>query len=259
MAALLIFDGSREEVDGLAAQLSRLHEVPVCLLDFLVDRPSVREINGPCYTEKNIHPADFLESFGIIAPGYEPRTFAPSPILTSRRYLLTSNDYAAAAGQLRGAAGELWFVMGGLELPGGFTLVARQVPALGMKIDFELEDARGRRAKLEVKAWSQKAWERELGDARPVEPESAVGRMLGQLRAAVATGKVVYLAVLDGIGKRMADLRRLLDSHNLDAVAVLTFPERRLEDMFYSLRAGLALPAGVTPALADLVVEAHDA
>ncbi len=263
MSALLVFSGSREEGDGLAAQLSRLHKAPVYLLDFLVDHPSVREINESCYTEKNVHPADFLESYGVIAPGHEPRAFVPSPVTTttstSRRYVLTSNDHAATAGQLRGTAGELTLVMGGVELPRGFKLFARQVHARGKKIDFGLQDDHGRRAKLEVKAWSRKAWERELRSGRPVEPESAIGRMLGQLRAATSTGARVYLAVLDVIGKHLADLRRLLGSHGLDGVTVLTFPERRFEDIFHSLRAGLALPAGITPALADLLVEAHDA
>lgn len=150
------------------------------------------------------------------------------------------------------------FIMEDPELPGGLEIVARHVDARGKKIDFSLQGARGRKAKLEVKAWSRKAWERELVNIRNVDSASAVGHMIAQLRAARATGVPVYLAVLDVIGNRLADLRRLLDCHGLDDVTVLTFPESKFEKTFETLRAGLRIPAGVTPALADQITEVDD-
>lgn len=257
MSVLLAFGGSLGEGDALAIDISRAYDVPVYLLDFSEEYPSVRELTGSRCRARSGHPVHFLESYGVIAPGHEPRPLDPLPDLPVKRSVPTSNDYAATAGALRGTAGELMLSMDGVQLPDGFTLVARQINALGKKIDFGLKDARGRKARLEVKAWSQKVWKRELGNGRPVDPESALGRMLGQLRAAQATGKPVYLAVLDVIGKHMGDLRRLLDSHKLDGVTVLTFPEHKLESIFHQLREALALPAGVTPELADLLVEEH--
>lgn len=258
MSVLLAFGGSLGEGDALAIDIARLHGVPVYLLDFSEEYPSVRELTGTQCRATGCHPAHFLESHGVIAPGHEPRPLDPLPHLPVGRSAPTSNDYAATAGALRGKAGELLLSMDGSGLPSGFVLVARQVNARGKKIDFALQDARGRKARLEVKAWSQKVWERELGrSGRQVDPESALGRMLGQLRAAQATGKPVYLAVLDSIGKHLADLRRLLGSHKLDGVIVLTLPEHKLESIFHKLREELAIPAGVTPELADLLVEPY--
>jgi hypothetical protein len=256
MSVLLAFGGSLGEGDALAIDIARLHGVPVYLLDFSEEYPSVRELTRSQCRAKGCHPAHFLASYGVIAPGHEPRPAEPLPN-SAGRSAPTSHDYAATAGALRGTAGELMLSMAGVELPGGYVLVARQVNALGKKIDFGLQDARGRKARLEVKAWSQKVWARELGNGRQVDPESALGRMLGQLRAAQATGKPVYLAVLDVIGKHLVDLRRLLCSHKLDGVTVLTFPEDKLESIFHKLREELAIPAGVTPELADLLVEAQ--
>jgi hypothetical protein len=167
----------------------------------------------------------------------------------------TANDYIAAAGTLRSMTAELTFLMAGIELPGGLEIAARHVDVQGKKIDFALEDAQGRKAKLEAKAWSRKSWERALADIRNVAPASAVGHMLAQLRAASATGVPVYLAVLDVIGERLTDLRRLLDCHELDDVIVITFPQDKFEATFEQLRAGLRIPAVVTPALADRIAE----
>jgi hypothetical protein len=181
---------------------------------------------------------------------------------SSVKKLLTPDDYARAAGKLRGIAGELTVDVGGIELPGGLKIVARQVDAKGKrKIDFGLQNARGEKAKLEVKAWSRKTWERELRnleDPTKMPPKSMAGRMVEQLRAAMTPGERVYLAVPDSIGDvLLVALRRSLENHRL-VVDVLTFSERKLKSNFTRLRAGLALTAGVTLVMADQVAEDHD-
>jgi hypothetical protein len=182
---------------------------------------------------------------------------------SSAKKLLTPDDYARAAGKLRGIAGELTVYVEGIELPGGLKIVARQVDAKGnKKIDFGLENARGEKAKLEVKAWSRKTWERELPklrDPKNVPPGSMAGRMIEQLRAAMAPGERVYLAVPDAIGDDLlAALRRSLGRRGLRKVEVLTFSESKLKSNFTRLKAGLALASGVTLAMADQVVEVND-
>jgi hypothetical protein len=83
--------------------------------------------------------------------------------------------------------------------------------------------------------------------------------MLEQLRAAIAPGERVYLAVPDSIGDDLLTaLRRSLKKHGLGKVGVLTFSERKLKDNFTKLRAGLALASGVTLAMADQITEVDD-
>jgi hypothetical protein len=180
------------------------------------------------------------------------------PIARDGHAMPTANDYTMVARTLRGMSAEMTFLVEAIELPGGLEITARHVDAQGKKIDFALEGARGREAKLEIKAWSRRTWERELADIRNVDPASAVGHMIAQLRAARATGVPVYLAVLDAIEERLADLRRLLDYHELDDVTVMTFPQSKFESTFGTLRRGLSIPPIVTPALADRPVEVDD-
>ncbi len=87
-----------------------------------------------------------------------PSDYFPSSV----KKLLESGDYEKAAANLRGVAGEMIFVIDEHELPGGLKIVSRQVDAGGKKIDFGVQDAAGNPAKLEVKAWNQKRWQREL-------------------------------------------------------------------------------------------------
>jgi hypothetical protein len=183
-----------------------------------------------------------------------PSDYFPSSV----KKLLTPDDYARAAGKLRGIAGEMVFVVENVELPAGLKIVGRQVEARGKIIDFALQDAHGRKAKLEVKAWSRKTWERELADPARVPPESAARRMVEQLRAAKATGEPVYLAVPDSIGDTFSKLKQLLDDNELTGITVITFPESKLRSIFSKLRAGLGLAAGVALVTADQIMEAYD-
>jgi hypothetical protein len=181
---------------------------------------------------------------------------------SSAKKLLSREDYARAAAKLRGIAGELTVAVEGIELPGGLKIVARQVDAKGnRKIDFGLQNARGEKAKLEVKAWSRKTWERELrnlADPKKVPPGSMAERMIDQLQAAGAPGEHVYLAVPDAIGDLVGALERAWPKFRLRDVTVLTFPESKLKNNFTRLKAGLALASGVSLAMADQLAEVHD-
>jgi hypothetical protein len=184
-----------------------------------------------------------------------PSDYFPSSV----KKLLTPDDYARAAGKLRGVAGELVFVVEGIELPGDLKIVGRQVQAGRKAIDFMLQDARGNRAMLEVKAWSRKTWQRELAvDLLNLPARSAASRMIEQLQAARATKQSVYLAVPDTIGEDLGRLRRLLDRHQLEAVKIIQFPEAKLQGVAAKLRASLVLASGVALAITDQVAEAHD-
>jgi hypothetical protein len=186
-----------------------------------------------------------------------PSDYFPSSV----KKLLAREDYARAAGKLRGIAGELTVAVEGIELPGGLKIVARQVDAKGKKIDFGLQNARGEKAKLEVKAWSRKTWERELPkltDPPKMPPKSMAGRMIEQLRAARAPGERVYLAVPDAIGELIGVLKASLRKHGLDKVDVVTFSESKLKSNFTRLKAGLALAPGVTLVMADQFAEVDD-
>ncbi len=177
----------------------------------------------------------------------------PSDYFSSRvKKLLGPNDYARAAGKLRGIAGELVFVVEGIELPGGLKIVGRQVKAGSRTIDFMLQDAQGKQAMLEVKAWSRKTWQRELAvNPLNLPARSAANRMIEQLQAARATGRAVYLAVPDAIGEDVGRLRHLLDQHHLKGVKITPFPETKLQRVAAKLRAGLALASGVALAITD--------
>jgi hypothetical protein len=185
-----------------------------------------------------------------------PSDYFPSSV----RKLLTPDDYARAGGKLRGIAGELIFVVEGIELPGGLKIVARQVDAHGKKIDFGLRNAHGQKAKLEVKAWSRKTWERELPNLRSkaeLSSRSLAGRMIEQLEAAGATGERVYLAVSDVISDLAPGLRGILKSRGLD-LTVITFPESKLKNAMTRLKVGLGLTAGVALVTADQIMETYD-
>jgi hypothetical protein len=185
-----------------------------------------------------------------------PSDYFPS----SAKKLLESKDYASAAARLRGVAGELIFEVPGIELPGGLKLVGRQVDAKRKKIDFAIQDAQGKKAKLEVKAWNQRRWQRELAAVDPakIDPKSLLGRMIEQLQAAKATGEPVYLAVSDAIGDDIRRLQHLLRTKGLDAVTAFTFPESKLKEAAARLRTGLALAGGVALVTADQIAGIND-
>ncbi|HWO22816.1 MAG TPA: hypothetical protein VNO30_28850 [Kofleriaceae bacterium] len=169
-----------------------------------------------------------------------PSAYSPSGVAK----LLTKADYVDAAVKLRGVAGELIFVVENLELPGGLKIVGRQVDAGVKKLDFQLENAAGRRAKLEVKAWSEKSWKRALdANVGKHRLQGMTRRMIEQLQAAKQTGEAVYLAVSDAIGAERLRLRALLAHHGLADTVVITFPEDKLRDAAARLRKGLGMGA----------------
>jgi hypothetical protein len=181
---------------------------------------------------------------------------------SSVKKLLANADYAKAGAKPRGVAGELIFVIENLELPGGLKIVGRQVEAGVKKIDFQLENAAGRRAKLEVKAWNEKRWQRELDTNSGKLQHQLQGmtkRMVEQLQAAKRTGEAVYLAVSDAIGAERIRLEKLLEQHGLRTVAVITFPEGKLRDASARLRKGLGMgAAGLALVTADDLAEHTD-
>ena len=178
----------------------------------------------------------------------------------SLKKLLSKEDYARAGAKLRGVAGELLFVVEDIELPGGLRIVGRQVDAGVKKIDFKLQNAAGKQAKMEVKAWSERRWKMEL-DANYDKPElqGMTKRMAEQLHAAKQTGDAVYLAVSDVIGAERKRLERLLRQHGLGDVVVVTFPEGKLKEVSAKLRKGLGVgAAGLALVTADELAEQED-
>ena len=78
MAVLLVFGGWLYEGDMLAEELSEEHKTPVYLLDFYDEETSITRFDGARFQEQSGHAADFLESFGVVAPGYGPRPPPPN-------------------------------------------------------------------------------------------------------------------------------------------------------------------------------------
>src|SRR5436190_11455640 len=79
MSVLLVFGGSLDEGEGLATWLSQKHKTSVYLLDFDDEAYSIRQFDGARIKWRKGHPAAFLESRGVTAPGYEP---LPQPTIT---------------------------------------------------------------------------------------------------------------------------------------------------------------------------------
>lgn len=80
MSVLLVFGGSIGEGDDLAEELTRKHKTSVFLLEF-GDWAGIKQFDGARVKRKKGHPAKFLESYGVIAPGYESK-FLPAPPIT---------------------------------------------------------------------------------------------------------------------------------------------------------------------------------
>jgi hypothetical protein len=186
----------------------------------------------------------------------KPSDYFPSNV----KKLLEKKDYAQAAAKLRGVAGELVFVVDNIELPGGLKIVGRQALAGAKKIDFQLVNAAGTQAKLEVKAWNQQRWQKELA-ANFDKPrlQGLTKSMVEQLQAAKQTGDAVYLAVSDAIGTNKTQLEKLLRQHGLGKVVVITFPESKLREASAKLRKGLVMGAAGLPLVtADDLAEYGD-
>jgi hypothetical protein len=79
MSVLLVFGGSLGEGEDLAEELTRDHKTSVFLLEF-GDWARIQQFDGSRVKRKKGHPADFLESYGVIAPGYESKTLFVPPI-----------------------------------------------------------------------------------------------------------------------------------------------------------------------------------
>jgi hypothetical protein len=82
MAVLLAFGGPASDGEDLAVRLSRKHRTPVYVLDFddeidLDEACAIMQFEGTKLTWVKGYPAEFLESYGIIAPGYEPLPESP--------------------------------------------------------------------------------------------------------------------------------------------------------------------------------------
>jgi hypothetical protein len=82
MSALLVFGGGASQGEEIASKLSRKYRTPAYLLDFddeleFEEGMGIRQFEGKRYTWVNGHPAAFLDSHGIDAPGYEPLPESP--------------------------------------------------------------------------------------------------------------------------------------------------------------------------------------
>jgi hypothetical protein len=217
--------------------LRTLTDLPDAMLEFMALDPST-------------HWKTFMKVSG------KPSDYFPSSV----KKLLEKKDYVEAAAKLRGVAGELVFVVDNIELPGGLKIVGRQAPAGAKKIDFQLVNAAGKRAKLEVKAWNEQRWQKEIAANRgKPRLQGMMKRMAEQLQAAKQTGDAVYLAVSDAIGANKTRLEDLLDKHGLGDVVVITFPESKLRDASAKLRKGLVMGAAGLPLVtADDIAEYGD-
>lgn len=80
MSVLLVFGGSLGEGEDLAVEISRKHKISVYVLDFDDEAMSIRQFDGARVKWKKGHPADFLESHGVIAPGFEPGLLPAPPV-----------------------------------------------------------------------------------------------------------------------------------------------------------------------------------
>jgi hypothetical protein len=79
---LLVFGGGPDEGEALAIRLSRKHRTPAYVLDFddeidLEEACAIMQFEGTKPTWVKGHPAEFLESYGITPPGYEPGLESP--------------------------------------------------------------------------------------------------------------------------------------------------------------------------------------
>lgn len=237
--------------------------------------------------------ADDMLEFMAIDPATNWATFMkvskkPSDYFPSAlKKKLGKDDYAQAGAKLRGVAGEMMFVVDKVPLPGDFKIVARQVDALGKKIDFGLENAAGHPALLEVKAWNAQRWESELRNVGI--PKKKIGRyatrMIKQLDAAKTQAKrdfdaamtaaakkggkkappgpaTIYLAVSDTISAvSKAKLRQLLEEHGLADVVIMKFPETMLVATRNKLIDAFGIPTGGAAAAlisADAIAEHSD-
>lgn len=79
MSVLLVFGGSLGEGEDLAEDLTRKHQTSVFLLEF-GDWARVQQFDGTRVKRRKGHPTRFLESYGVIAPGYEPGRFVVPPV-----------------------------------------------------------------------------------------------------------------------------------------------------------------------------------
>jgi hypothetical protein len=121
-------------------------------------------------------------------------------------------------------------------------------------------NAAGQKAKLEVKAWNEKRWQKELA-ANYGKPrlQGLTKSMVEQLQAAKQTGDAVYLAVSDAIGDNKTRLEELLRRHDLGKVVVITFPESKLKAASAKLHKGLVMGAAGLPLVtADDIAEYGD-
>jgi hypothetical protein len=157
---------------------------------------------------------------------------------------LESKHYADAGRKLRGVAGEM--VVGEMELPGGLKITKSQVPTEGGSIlDYQVREASGREALLEVKSWSTKQWQRQIDSLGGKGAEYIQG-LFKQLDDAKASGKPVYLAVTNKLEKTplVIRLREELASAGHENVSLVFFDETRLRDVGRELRKALAIAGG---------------
>jgi len=178
---------------------------------------------------------------------------------------LDNADYKEAGSKLRGAGAEM--VVGDMELPGGLKIKRSQVPvdetaargARGSVMDYEVVDASGRPAWLEVKGWSKRQWKQQLDNLGGKGAEY-IQSLFKQLDDAKATGKPMYLAVSNAIEKTplARELTSALEKAGHKAVTIIYFDESKLTDVARALRKAMAIAAGAAIVDAAIVGEYDD-
>jgi hypothetical protein len=149
-----------------------------------------------------------------------------------------------------------------MELPGGLKITKSQVPTEGGSIlDYQVREASGREALLEVKSWSTKQWQRQIDSLGGKGAEYIQG-LSKQLDDAKASGKPTYLAVTSTLEGTPLDalLRKALAREGHEAVTIVYFPEQRLQQVGRELRKSMAIAgaSSVAAGIVDRSVEGED-
>ena len=129
--------------------------------------------------------------------------------------------------------------------------MADEASPAGKVLDFELVDASGRPAWLEVKGWTAKTWRAQLDAIANGKGAEKMEHLFAQLDTAKATGNPSYLAITDALdaGTR-EEIAQLLRARGYEA-DLMYFSESALKTTARELCKALAIGAGVG-ALVDL-------
>jgi hypothetical protein len=143
--------------------------------------------------------------------------------------------------QLRGVAGEL--VARDVELPHGFKL-RNQVHSETVAADFEIVNAAGEVAELEVKSELPDSFLDHLRKFDPDAPDGPLKRLDAQLAAAHAKGRKAYVAVPEGLSAEARDrLAKFVGRYGVPKEHILYMPESEIQATASRLRSRMDISA----------------